>query len=69
MAHYIANLEHFFNIKDANTNIKGLTAGDFATVKKKTDFLGITDLNEIVSMLKDEVKIKNSKELKSVVGF
>ena len=31
-------IEHFFGIKNANLNIKGLTAGDFATVKKKADF-------------------------------
>ena len=62
-------IEHFFGIKDTNTNIKGLTAGDFATVKKKTDFLGINELDEIVNMLQEEVKVKNSKSLKNMVGF
>ena len=62
-------IEHFFNIKNANVNIKGLTTGDFATVKKKIDFLGISELNEIVKMLQDEVKVKKSEELKNVVGF
>lgn len=62
-------IEHFFNIKDAVVNIKGLTAGDFATVKKKTDFLGVTDLDEITKMLQEEVKVKKSKELKNAVGF
>ena len=62
-------IEHFFGIKDANTNIKGLTAGDFSTVKKKVDFLGITDLEEITKMLQEEVKVKKSKELKSTIGF
>lgn len=62
-------IEHFFGIKDVNTNIKGLTAGDFATVKKKTDFLGINDLNEIVAMLQDEVKVKKSKTLQNTIGF
>ena len=62
-------IEHFFEIKDAKTNIKGLTAGDFATVKKKTDFLGIKDLNEIVAMLQDEVKVKKSKTLQNTIGF
>lgn len=62
-------IEHFFNIKDADVNIKGLTAGDFATVKKKTDFLGVNDLDEIVKMLQDEVKVKKSKELKNTIGF
>lgn len=62
-------IEHFFNIKDANVNIKGLTAGDFATVKKKTDFLGINDLDEITKMLREEIKVKKSKELQNTVGF
>lgn len=62
-------VEHFFGIKDADVNIKGLTAGDFATVKKKTDFLGITDLEEITKMLNEEVKIKKSKDLQNTVGF
>ena len=61
--------EHFFGIKNADINIKGLTAGDFATVKKKADFLCITDLDELSKMLEDEVKIKKSKELQNVVGF
>ncbi len=62
-------IEHFFGIKDANVNIKGLTAGDFATVKKKIDFLGIKDLTEITKMLEDEVKVKKSENLQSTVGF
>jgi MoxR-like ATPase len=62
-------IEHFFNIKNANVNIKGLTTGDFATVKKKIDFLGISELNEIVKMLQDEVKVKKSEELKNSIGF
>ena len=62
-------MEHFFGIKNANLNIKGLTAGDFATVKKKADFLCITDLGELSKMLEDEVQIKKSKELQNAVGF
>lgn len=62
-------IEHFFGIKDTNVNIKGLTAGDFATVKKKIDFLGLKDLDEITKMLNDEVKVKKSKELQNTVGF
>lgn len=62
-------IEHFFGIKNANVNIKGLTAGDFATVKKKIDFLGINDLDEITKMLNEEVKVKKSKELQNSVGF
>ena len=62
-------IEHFFGIKNADVHINGLTAGDFATVKKKTDFLGTTDLNEIIKMLNDEVKVKKSKELQNTIGF
>jgi SpoVK/Ycf46/Vps4 family AAA+-type ATPase len=62
-------LEHFFGIKDANLNIKGLTAGDFSTVKKKVDFLGVSDIKEIERMLEEEVKVKKSKELQTTVGF
>ena len=63
-------MEHFFGIKDANLNIKGLTAGDFATVKKKADFLNITDLTELTKMLKEEVQIKKIPELnKNTIGF
>ena len=64
-----AGIEHFFGIKNANVNIKGITTGDFATVKKKTDFLEINDLNEIAKMLSDEVKVKKSKSLQNSVGF
>lgn len=62
-------IKHFFNIENPDINIKGLTAGDFATVKKKADFLGISDINEITNMLYEEVKLKQSKELKSRIGF
>lgn len=62
-------MEHFFNLKDAKTSIKGLTAGDFATVKKKVDFLNITKPKEIINMLEDEVKIKKSTNLKNTIGF
>lgn len=62
-------IEHFWGIKNTNLNIKGLTAGDFATVKKKAEFLCITDLQEIAKMLEEEVKIKKSKELQKTIGF
>lgn len=61
--------EHFFRIKNANVNIKGLTAGDFATVKKKADFLYVNEFSELCKMLEDEVKIKKSKILKNNIGF
>lgn len=64
-----SGIEHFFGIKNTNLNIKGLTAGDFATVKKKTDFLNITDINEIAKLLEDEVRVKKSKTLQKTVGF
>ena len=63
--------KHFFN-KDVSTdiaNIKGLTAGDFATVKKKIEFLGTNDIHELKQMLEEEVKVKKSKELSTKVGF
>lgn len=63
-------MEYFFGIKDANLNIKGLTAGDFSTVKKKAEFLNITDLTELTKMLKEEVQIKKIPELnKNTIGF
>lgn len=62
-------IKHFFNIESTDVNIHGLTAGDFATVKKKADFLEISDINEITNMLYEEVKLKQSKELKSRIGF
>ena len=61
--------EYFFGIKNANVNIKGLTAGDFATVKKKAVFLCIEELPELCKMLEDEVKVKKSKELQNNIGF
>ena len=61
--------EHFFGIKCANVNIKGLTAGDFSTVKKKADFLCIKELPELCKMLEEEVKVKKAKSLQNVIGF
>ncbi len=63
------SFEHFFGIKNANVNIKGLTAGDFATVKKKADFLCVNEFSELCKMLEDEVKIKKAKILKNNIGF
>ena len=69
-------MEHFFrgvkgiNKENINVNIKGLTAGDFATVKKKAEFLNISDISEIIRMLNEEVKIKKIPELnKNTIGF
>ena len=63
-------MEHFFRIKEVDLNIKGLTAGDFATAKKKADFLNITDSKELTKMLKEEVQIKKIPELnKNTIGF
>lgn len=63
--------KHFFDkdVPDEIANINGLTAGDFATVKKKIEFLGTDDIYELKQMLEDEVKVKKSKELSSKVGF
>ena len=69
-------MEHFFggvkgiNKENINVNIKGLTAGDFATVKKKADFLNISDISDLIKMLNEEVKIKKIPELnKNTIGF
>lgn len=62
-------IEHFFGIKNSSIAINGLTTGDFAVVKKKVDFLGTNDIDEITQMLNDEVKVKKSPNLKTTVGF
>ncbi len=62
-------MDYFFGIKNSNLQLKGLTSGDFATVKKKVDFLSTTDINEITKMLSEEVKVKKSSELKNSIGF
>ena len=69
-------MEHFFggvkgiNKEEIKVDIKGLTVGDFATVKKKAEFLNISDISEIIRMLNEEVKIKKIPELnKNTVGF
>lgn len=65
----ILAFRNFWNIKNANIEIEGLTAGDFATVKKKADFLGISDIQELTKMLEDDVKLKQTKHLKNKIGF
>ena len=69
-------MEHFFgglkgiNKEGIKVDIKGLTVGDFATVKKKAEFLNISDISEIIRMLDEEVKIKKIPELnKNTIGF
>lgn len=62
-------MDYFFGIKNSNLQLKGLTSGDFATVKKKVDFLGTTEIDEITKMLSEEVKVKKSSELKNSIGF
>lgn len=61
-------LKHFFDI-DTDVFIKGLTPGDFATVKKRVEFLNIKDEKEIYKMLQEEVKVKKSKTLQNTIGF
>ncbi len=48
-------------------NLEILTPGDFANVKKKADFLNITDPNEICNMLIEECKFK--PQFKNLIGF
>lgn len=62
-------MSHFFGIENSDLIIKGLTTGDFATVKKKADFLNITNIEDISRMLQEEVKIKKSKVLQNSIGF
>lgn len=63
-------MEHFFGLKNTKVELKGLTTGDFATVKKKAEFLNITDSKEIIKMLNAEVSIKKTPELhRTTIGF
>ncbi len=61
-------MNHFFNI-DSDFFINGLASGNFATVKKRVEFLNITNEKEITQMLQEEVKIRKSSELKNAIGF
>ena len=56
-------------ISDDESNIKGLTIGDFATVKKKNEFLGYKDKKEIIDLLIQETEVKHCEELKKTIGF
>ena len=71
LTHKQANIamDYFFGIKNSNLQLKGLTSGDFVTVKKKVDFLGTTEIDEITKMLSEEVNVKKSSELKNTIGF
>ena len=62
---------HFFKqkISENACNINGLTIGDFVTVKKKLEFLGINNSNDILDLLIQEVKFKNTDSLKNTIGF
>lgn len=61
--------KYFFGITGMNVKLHGVTAGDFATVKKKADFLNVVDPEELIKMLEMEVKLKRTKNLKKAVGF
>ena len=61
--------KYFFNL-ESDFHIKGLCCGDFANVKKKADFMNITDINTITKMLKEEVSLKKLPDLnKNKIGF
>lgn len=47
-------------------NIDKLTIGDCITVKKKAEFLEVTNEDEIIDMLKEEVKVK---QISTRIGF
>ena len=60
-------LKKMFKIKEPQ-HIKGLTIGDCVTVQKKAKFLNITNPIELVGMLEEEVKVKQSANIVKV-GF
>lgn len=65
-----AGLFKFYFKADAPShlfNLEILTPGDFANVKKRADFLGITDPIEICNMLIEECKFK--PQYKNLIGF
>ena len=62
-----AAMKLFFDL-ESDFSAKGLTPGDFANVKKKTDFMKITDEAEITKMLEQEVELKKDKNLKRSVS-
>lgn len=63
--------QHFF-ASDIPNNIaetlQYLTPGDFSVVRKKSKILGVTDNDEIIKMLKDEILAKG-KIVKNKIGF
>lgn len=65
------SFKNFFNMNlpVEDCNIKGLTIGDFATVKKKNEFLGYKDEKEIIDLLIQETEVKHCEELKKTIGF
>ncbi|MCQ2913747.1 MAG: AAA family ATPase [Alphaproteobacteria bacterium] len=57
----------FFKIPNIKIDLDNLAPGDFATVKKKAEFLQITSKQELIEMLKKEVEVKGVSTKK--IGF
>ena len=51
------------------TKMNGLTVSDFISVKKECDILNIEEVDEIANMLDEILKLKESEELKTNIGF
>ncbi len=64
--------QHFFNLdvgEKTVSRLQSLTPGDFAVVSKKSQFLGLNeDIEEILSLLEQEMDAKNEKKTRPV-GF
>ncbi|MCQ2562756.1 MAG: AAA family ATPase, partial [Alphaproteobacteria bacterium] len=62
----------FFNLEPDNQTISSLlylAPGDFVVVKNKAKILGITDINTITDMLKNEMKVKKDAVKHGQIGF
>lgn len=61
---------HFFanSLSPDSVLPDNLTPGDFAVVQNRANILGISDTNELINMLADEVKAKNIKKT-NTIGF
>ncbi len=63
--------KHFFGVSVQASQLKDLTSltpGDFAVVQKKVKILNVTDANEIIDMLRQEISAKGIV-VKEKIGF
>lgn len=63
--------EHFFNFKNIDlSQFNSLTPGDFSVVHKKATILGLLDnKEELIAMLKTEIKNKSQPTITRKIGF